>query len=186
MKTIEREIFIMKKLFLILACVLCSGCINAEVDSNVDIKAEVESLVKAELTGVKAEIKTEIKTEIRTEVKAKMNILGGDVQGRIDELNAKFDTSIETHTQNLGMFSGGGIYVTAVAIALIAGVFLTFIWLIKKIMQWKQVWQIASQTIAKMIDKEMAVEGSEVLKTEFTQRIKDAGLSSVIKSKKDL
>ena len=174
----------MKKLFLILVFILCSGCMKAEVDSNVDIKAEVESLVKAELTGIKAEIKTEIKTEIRTEVKAKMNILGGDVQGRIDELNAKFDTSIETHTQNLGMFSGGGVYVTAVAIALIAGVFLTFMWLIKKIMQWKQVWQIASQTISKMINSK-EFKGSEDVKAELSQRMKDAGLSSVINPKKD-
>jgi len=177
----------MKKLLLIVVCILCSGCINAEVNPEVDIKSEVESLVKAELTGIKAEIKTEIQTEIKASLNAKMNILGGDIQGRIDKLDAKFDTSIETHTQNQGMFSGGGVYVTAVAIALIAGVFLTFMWLIKKIMQWKQVWQIAKQTITKMIDKEMEVEGSEILKTEFTKQMKDAGLHSVIKLKeKDL
>jgi len=166
----------MKKLFFILACILCSGCINAEVNPEVDIKSEVESLVRAELTGIKAEIKSTIDSN----VEAKMNILGGDIQGRIDNLNAKFDTQIETHTQNQGMFSGGGIYVTTVAVALIAGIFLTFIWLIKKIMQWKQVWQIASQTISRIIeDKEF--EESEQIKSEFSQRMKDAGLHNVVK-----
>ena len=180
MKTIERETSIMKKLFLILVFILCSGCINAEVNPEVDIKAEMKNIIKAEMTGIKAKIQTEIKTSLN----AKMNILGGDIQGRIDELNAKFDTSIETHTQNLGMFSGGGVYVTAVAIALIAGVFLTFMWLIKKIMQWKQVWQIASQTISKMINSK-EFKGSEDVKAELSQRMKDAGLSSVINPKKD-
>jgi len=175
----------MKKLFFILACIFFSGCFKAEVNPEVDIKSEVESLVKGELTGIKAELKAEIKTEIKStidsNIEAKMNVLGGDIQGKIDNLNAKFDTQIETHTQNQGMFSGGGIYVTAVAIALIAGVFLTFIWLIKKIMQWKQVWQIASQTISRIIeDKEF--EESEKIKSEFSQRMRDAGLHTVVKS----
>jgi len=178
----------MKK-FILIICLLCVGCVDAEIkpeiDTKIDTKAEIESLVKAELTGIKAEIKTELKAEINTSLNAnlnnkmdtKLNLLGGDIQGRIDKLDAKFDTQIETHTQNQGMFSGGGVYVTAVAVALIIGIFGTFIWLMRSLMKWKQIWHIASQTIEHLADEERPAEH---VKSEFAKRIEAAGLHNIV------
>jgi len=175
----------MKKLIPIFICLLCVGCLDAKVDpkinSKIDTKAEIESLVKGELTGIKAKIKNELKAEFTTNLNNKMNtkfnLMGGDIQGKIDKLNAKFETQIETHTQNQGMFSGGGIYVSAVAITLIVGLFGTIIWITNKAMKWKKIWHIASQTIEHIAEED---KPASHVKKEFARRIEAAGLHHIV------
>jgi len=173
----------MKTLIPLIFCIICIGCVDARVDPNIDTKidtkAEIESLLKAELTGIKADIKNELKAEftanLNNKMDTKLNLMGGDIQGRIDKLNAKFD--IQTSTQNQGMFSGGGVYLTAVAVTLIIGIFGTFIWLMRSLMKWKQIWHIASQTIEHLSEEDRPAEH---VKSEFAKRIEAAGLHHIV------
>jgi hypothetical protein len=157
-------------------CLICFGCIDANLDTDVktDLKADIEKAVEANIEKVvdaemikvaesmenlvKAEVKTSLQANanINTDLEAKLsnkmdtklNVLGGDIKQKVaDELKAHFDTKIETHTQNQGMFSGGGIYVTAVAVFLILTVAGTVIYLFKTLMSWKRIWHVTSQCI---------------------------------------
>ena len=177
----------LKQLTPILLCLCLVGCLDAKIDPKVNtdidskIQAQVESLLKAklevELAAVKAEVKTDIEAKFSNDMDTKLNLMGGDIQGKIDKLNAKFDTQIETHTQNTGMFSGGGIYVMGVAIALIAAVFGTFMWLVKKAAQWKKVWFVLSEVIENHANNGGQAES---VKRDFAAAIKAAGLHGIV------
>lgn len=192
----------MRFILLALFCLCLSGCLNANLDTKIDtkIKTEVDAKFDTEISGIKAEFKAEIKAEIKTEIKAeikmevtaeiktdlnlslsnkmdtKLNLLSGDIT---QKLQAEFQTQIDTRIQNTGMFSGGGVYVTVVAIVLIVAVFGTFLWLLKKIMQWKQIWHILSALIESNADDGMLAEN---VKRDFSTLISAAGLSHVIDS----
>jgi hypothetical protein len=155
--------------------------IKASLQSEIttDIKATLTNEITADVkTTLTNEIKTDIKSHFNNEMKAKMNVLGGDIQGKIDKLNAKFDTQIETHTQNTGMFSGGGIYVMGVAIALIAAVFGTIIWLLKKLMHWKRIWHVVSEVIENHEEEDK--ENAAKIKNKIAALSRAAGVHDII------
>lgn len=173
----------MHKYFIpILFCLLCSGCLDPKVDAKADVKTDVESLVKAEVSAARVELENQIDTKINSHFEAslnnkidnkmdtKINLLGSDIKQKVaDELRAEIQTQIETHTQNTGMFSGGAIYVSAVAIVIILCIFGTFIWLIKSVMKWKKIWHILSTCIEEN-------QSSKEIKQDFNNRVHAAGL----------
>jgi len=157
-------------------CLLIIGCADAKINPTINTKAEFAALKAQIRTELKAELTAEFNATFTNKMNTKLNLLGGDVQQKIaDNLRAEFQTQIDT--KNNGMFSGGGIYLTAVAIALIIGIFGTFMWLVKKMMQWKQIWHILSQTI----ENETKRGGqAEHVKQSFSAMIDVAGLKNII------
>jgi hypothetical protein len=97
-----------------------------------------------------------------------------------DDLEAEINSKIETHTQNTGMFSGGAIYVVAVAVAFFAFVFGTFIWLVKSLIEWKQIWHLISASIESNSKDANHAEHVKKIKSEFSDSLEKTGLKSVV------
>jgi hypothetical protein len=175
---------------LIIALLLCAsllGCADADVDANAqannntvktDIKTEVETFMKAHLESL-------IKAQIDTKVQG----IGVDVSNKVaDELKADIKSELETHiqaaiannTQNVGMFSGGAIYVVIVAIVFLAFLFGTIIYLVKSLLKWKKIWHLVSHSIEEHCEDDDHGEHVTKIKSHFSSALEESGLKQLI------
>jgi len=161
-----------KRIFACLCLLFCVGCLDAQVkpklDTDVDVKSEIkseveahvdsllkaeinpqiESLVKTQLDSVvKAEVEAAINTQIETTIKPKMNVLGGDIQTKMENQFRDLNTKIQTSTQNQGMFSGGAVYVLILGCFIVATIAITIIYLVRELLKWKKLWHLVSHSI---------------------------------------
>lgn len=179
----------MLKLFLALSLcsVLCLGCADAKVDAkadtdiNTNIKTEVESFLKANLESL---VKAEIDTKVQGVGDIKANLadeITADIKAQItQELDTKIQAAVANTTQNTGMFSGGAIYVVIVVIVFFALLFGTFIWLVKSLMKWKNVWHLLSQSIEEHSDNKEHSEHVKKIKQHFSKSLEAAGLKNIV------
>jgi len=172
---------------LILCPFLCLGCADADIDAkadtdvNTNIKTEVDSFLKANLESlVKAQIDAkvqgigDIKANLADEIKA-------DIKAQItQELETKIQAAVANTTQNTGMFSGGAIYVVILAIVFLVLLFGSFIWLIKSLMKWKNIWHLLSESIEKYSHVKEHECHVKKIKSHFAAALKSAGLKNVV------
>jgi len=173
---------------IILICSLLAflllGCADAQLDTKVNtdvdtnIKAEVESLVKMHLDSlIKAQLDTkvqgigvDIKNKIADEIKADIT---ADITAKVTS-----QISAQLSTQNTGMFSGGAIYVMGLGMFIVASIVFAFVWIVKSLFKYKNLWQIISASIEEHSHK----EGSTIkdLKSSFGSLIQEKGLQKFV------
>ena len=171
---------------LILACILCSvfllGCADADINAKTDVKTDIKSEIE---TFMKVHLESLIKAQIDTKVQG----VGVDIKNKLaDEIKADIKSELQTdikalisaNTQNVGMFSGGAIYVVILAIVFLALLLGTFIWLIKALMKWKNIWHLLSQSIEEHSKDEIHGNHIKKVKSHFSQAIEAAGLKKIV------
>ena len=179
----------MSKLFLALTLcsVLCLGCADAKVDAkadtdiNTNIKTEIESFLKANLESL---VKAQIDAKIQGvgDIKASLaDEITADIKTQItQELDTKIQAAVANTTQNTGMFSGGAIYVVTLAVVFLVFLFGTFIWLIKALMKWKNIWHLVSQSIEEHSNDKEHSEHVKKIKQHFSKSLDAAGLKNIV------
>jgi len=102
-------------------------------------------------TNVDANAKLEAKLEAKMENKLK--IVGADMRSKIaEDIKAEFNTQL--NTQNTGMFSGGAVYVLALAVFIVASIVFVFIWILNQFFKYKNIWHLISESIEQHANNE--------------------------------
>lgn len=167
-------------------CVALSGCVDPQVDANanadVDANANVDTDINTQIeTQVESFLKANLESLVKAQVQSQVHVVGADMRQKLaDQLRAEFQTQIETHTQNQGMFSGGAIYVVIVVIAFFVLLFGTIIWVINSLFKWKQIWRLLTNSIEEHADNEEHGEHVQKIKNHFLSSLEQNGLKSIV------
>jgi len=158
----------------VLSAFLLAGCADAKIDAKAEIQTQVDLFLKAHLESlIKAQIDTKVQG-VGVDIK---NKLAEDIKS---ELQTEIQSMFAANTQNVGMFSGGAIYVVIVVIAFFIFLFGTIVWLVKSLMNWKKVWHLLSSSIeANSTDKDHA-ELVKKIKSQFSSTLEVTGLKQLV------
>ena len=157
MKTIyKNKVINFFMLLVIITCLTSCGDFDFDTDANLDSKIEAK---------------------IEAKMENKLNIVGADMRSKIaDDLRAEFNTQL--NTQNTGMFSGGAVYVLALGVFIVASIVFTFIWILKQLFKYKNIWHLISESIEEHAEKEEST--IKDVKQKFDTKLQENGLKEFV------
>lgn len=171
---------------ILLATLCCLGCGDAKLDTranaDVDVNSKIDRLVEARLESlIKTEISPKLENQIESKINAEIKAVGVDMRQKVaDELKAEIQSEIQTNTQNIGMFSGGAIYVVIVIVAFFICLFGTLIWLLYSLFKWKHVWHLISSSIEAYAQDPEYKNHINKVKNHFDKSLQTTGLKKTV------
>lgn len=164
---------------------LFCGCFSIAPKADALAKAEIKTEIKAEL---KSEIKTELKAEIHTDILTSLEVTGAKIDSKMTALETTLKTDVtQTIDQkiakisgdnNVGPFSGGAIYMLAVCVVIIVGLFFFLAYALRQSTQWKTAFRGLSQSVEDLESTDQT--NAKVVKRSFVSKMKVFGLKTMV------